>query len=443
MLFFVSRFKSTVHGKAEWMSYVEMLEFLPKGNQGLVLSAKHRLSLEDSFKNLALVAPTGSGKTTKFVIPNILNCKGSIVVTDPAGEIYKLTSGHMARRGYQIQVLQPSNLEASLFFNPLSYAESPQELKQLANTIGGQNTGNEAYWKTGAINVIFICLQALMSQPDPARRNLGELRKLLNEFGVSGEGINSFMQEYLDDRTFTEYKSFLAKDSKLITSFISTAEVALDLWSDSEIVKFSSQNNVDIPTLRTGKSIIYLIIPEDKVRYFAIMLNLFYSACFEYCIKHPQGNPVFFFLDEFGNLPPIANFATMTTTLRKRKCSISLILQALSQLETVYGRTEAQTILTGGISNKLYFSGLDLETCEYLEKVLGASTSYDLFMSTGAINDNARTVSIPLMRSHEIRMLPDDEAIFITTNKKPIKLKMLPYYKNKSLVRMTKQKVFA
>ena len=87
-------------------------------------------------------------------------------------------------------------------------------------------------------------------------------------------------------------------------------------------------------------------------------------------------------------------------------------------METIYGRTEAQTILTGGISNKLYLSGLDLETCEYLEKVLGSNTAYDLFMATGAINDNARTVEIPLMRSHEIRMLPDDEAIFITTKQK-------------------------
>lgn len=434
----ISKPQSKVHGKAEWMNMVEKSQFLAKANKGLVLTPKHRLSAENSFKNLLLVAPTGSGKTTKYVIPNILNCRGSIVVTDPAGEIFNLTSGHMQKRGYKIQVLQPSNLEKSLYFNPLSYIKTAQELKQLANTIGSQNTGGDPYWQTGAINIIYICLQALISQPDPNRRNLGELRKLLNDFGVNGENINDFMQQHLEDRTFSEYKSFLSKDSKLITSFISTAEVALDLWSDGEIVNFSSKNNVDISALRSEKSIVYLIIPEDKVKYFSIILNLFYSACFEHCIQHPQGNPVYFFLDEFGNMPPIHNFATMTTTLRKRKCSISLILQALSQLETVYGKTESDTILTGGVANKLYFSGLDLSTCEYLEKVLGSSTSYDLFMQSGAVNDNARSVEIPLMRSHEVRTMNDDSAIFITTNKKPIKLKMKPFYKDTRLLRLSK-----
>ena len=279
------------------------------------------------------------------------------------------------------------------------------------------------------MNIIYICLRALQGIGDPSQMHIGRVRELLNQFGVNGEGIDEFMKKHLDDASFAEYKAFLAQDDKVIASILSSARIALDLWSDPDIVAFSVKNSVDIGSLRREKSIIYVIVPEHQVRYFSIMINLFYSACFEYCLKHTEGHPVFYFLDEFGNLGKIPDFSTIATTLRKKRCSLNIILQELSQLRAVYGREEAQSIYSGGMANKLFFSGLDLETCQYLERILGSNTKYDTITATGDVklDDRARTVSTPLMRSDEIRMLPRDEAILISGARKPIRFKMLPY----------------
>ena len=241
----------------------------------------------------------------------------------------------------------------------------------------------------------------------------------------------------LDERTFSEYTAFLSQDDKVTASILSSARVALDLWSDPDIILFSSSNSVDIEALRNEKSIIYVIVPEDKIKYFSIIVNLFYSACFNYCLKHSEGNSVFYFLDEFGNLGKIPNFATIATTMRKRKCSISIILQEMSQLTAVYGKDEAKALYAGGMSNKLFFSGLDLETCQYLEKMLGVYTEYDRVSGS---DEYINTVSKPLMRADEIRMLPKNRAIFISGDKKPALLKMKPYFQDRKMRRWVEKK---
>ena len=438
--FLLGKPHSTIHGKAKFMDGLEKAIFLNRKNKGIYLSRRYRLSMDDSFKNLCLVSPTGGGKTTRYVIPNILNSNGSVVVTDPSGEIYEKTCGAMRQRGYKIQVLQPANLSRSLYFNPLAYANTHQELKQLATVLGSLNsTDNALFWQTSAINLIYICLAAFKNIKTA---HLGNVRRLLSHMGTNDKKLKKFMVDHLDDRTFDEFKAFMAQEHKVLSSILATARVALDLWSDPDIVRFSSFNTIDISMLRKEKTIVYVIVPEHQLRYFAIIVNLFYTACFKYCIDHKSGNEVFFFLDEFGNLPAIPDFATIATTLRKKRCSISVILQELSQLDAVYGRDEARSIYAGGMGSKLFFAGLDYSTCQYLENMLGGETQYDVIGADGRVrhDEKARTHRVPIMRADEIRMLKKNEAILISGARKPMKINMEPYFTNRRLNRLTEIK---
>ncbi len=424
---------SKVYGEARWMNGAEQKHFLHSKNKGLILG-KHRLSLSDSYKNLGLVAPTGSGKTTKFVIPNILNCSGSVVVTDPSGEIFERTSGHMKRRGYKIHVLQPADLSKSDRFNPLSRFKTPQQLRQLATTLATQTGSQDPFWTNTAINILYIGLMALSRCGDPQFQTLGNLRWLLNHFGVDGEKISPFMAEHLDEVTFAEYKAFVAQDTKVLSSIISSARASLDLWSDPDITKLTGTDSIDIKNFRKEKTITYLIVPEHQISYFSLILNLFYTACFESCLEDTDRKdlfPMFFFLDEFGNLGKIPRFASIATTLRKRQCCLCIILQELSQLETLYGKDEAKSIFSGGMANKLFFSGLDLDTCQYIERVLGKNTIYDTVF--GGVSEKAKTVAQPLMSLDEVRMMDGETGILISGSERPAKLEMLPYFLDKYL----------
>lgn len=421
------------------MSWRERRRFLNRKHRGLILSPRARLGLADSCTNLGLVAPTGSGKTTRYVIPNVLQAEGSVIVTDPSGEIFARTSGHLQERGFDIQVLAPADLVHSRRFNPLSYWRTPQELRQLATTLGLNIAGrnSDPFWSTSAINLLGLCLSALSQVEDRRYVNLANLRWLLNHLGSPGAtGMHVFMARYLEHdkpQMFSEYLAFCAQDPRVMASILATARAAVDLWSDADICQLTAENTLDLCRLRKRPTAIYVIVPEHQIRYFGLLVNLFYSACFAECLKSgsPDDLPVFFFLDEFGNLGYVNNISAIITTLRKRRCSISIILQELSQLEAIYGREEARTIFSGGCGNKLFFSGLDLDTTVYIERVLGKNTLYDT--PFGGSDDRSRTVAVPLMSADQIRMLKNAEGILVSGRNRPVKLRMPAYFENPTL----------
>lgn len=64
---------STKEG-AEFLDSREIEKFLSPRNKGILLDGVNkRLSLEESYQNALLSARVGAGKTTRFIIPGILD----------------------------------------------------------------------------------------------------------------------------------------------------------------------------------------------------------------------------------------------------------------------------------------------------------------------------------------------------------------------------------
>ena len=199
--------------------------------------------------------------------------------------------------------------------------------------------------------------------------NLANLRNLLNNFGSKGKLIEAFIRKHGVtengfNKTLKEWQGFTSGNEKTTQGFLSTALTALAIVGNDDIAKLTANNEIDFNQVRHQKTIVYLQIPQQSLDTYGFFLNLFYSRFFSSCFHSNDTStlPVYCLLDEAGHTR-IPNLATIITTIRKYRVSISLILQSITQLETAYGESQAKTIMDGGVTSKIFYAGLDLETC--------------------------------------------------------------------------------
>lgn len=429
------RVQKSLNENAEFLGYFESLKLLNPRNRGLLIDwSNKKLSQDNSFQHLALIARTGGGKTSRFIIPNLLsldNC--SIITTDPSGELLAKTNKTLESKWFKILVINPTNLNQSLRYNPLARAKSDEEIKEISKILVSSSLSSnwsEDFWNTGAEKILNIILKCQKNTKDPKAINLHKTKELLNFFAT--KKFDEFIANYGDEETINEYKGFLAWNEKTTQSFLSTAQISLDSLSNpniSNLLKEDSSNSIDFEALRREKTALFLSVPEQKIPYYSFILNLFYTQLFNFLMESRDKShlPIYFLLDEFWHLK-IPNFSTIITTIRKYKVSISIILQSISQLETRYWRTEAETILNGWIASKIFFSGADLQTTQMLERILWRTK----------IEEWDRLKEENLLNASSIRTLKDNKAIYLFANKKPILLNVKPYFKSRKFKSLVK-----
>jgi len=403
-------------------------------NKGLLLDGKEkRLSLKESFNHLALVSRTGGGKTTSYVIPNIFklaNENNSMVITDISGELHEETSGYLHKKGYKIYILNPEDLSESIGYNPLFYIKNSVDIDEIATILIKSNTDSKTsdYWETSAKSLISICIKLLLLNGNPKHMNLGNVKYLINNFGIDGENLKHLFDNCNDVKLQDEFFALTQINPKTLTSIVATANTALNpIGINDNLEKLTANHLIDFDRFRKEKSVIYIKIPGQKQKQYKFLLNIFYQQFFNHMMeKLPSEHdlPIFSILDEFGNMS-LPNFNTTITTIRKYKVSVSIILQNVKQLNAIYGIDNAETILNGGISSKLYYSGVDLPTARELSEMLG-----DIENIKTDIEGNYYFKEERIMKASEIRTMGDNEALFISANKIPAKFEVKPYFKD-------------
>ena len=228
---------------AKFSNEFEYNDFLSSRNKGLLLDgAKLRLSEKDSFENVCVTASVGAGKTSQYIISNVLDkakAKCSMVINDPKGEVFEKTSGRLKQCGYNVIVIDPENLSRSNYFNPLAEAKNNIELEQIAEILirsgSSHSDGGDEFWTQGAIRFVSLFIKCLKNagEENPEWFNLHNLYFLFQNFGEKGKALNEFMSHYTinpydftDESLSDEWDGLLTGNKEGYQSFVLNAITA-------------------------------------------------------------------------------------------------------------------------------------------------------------------------------------------------------------------------
>lgn len=425
---------NTAHGSARWQKHSP----LSLQHDGLVIDGKKRITAKDSFTHSLTIAPTGGGKTTRFILPNIINVTTcSQVISDPKGELLALTRPYLEGAGCRVLVLDFENLSQSIRFNPLHRANTESEIKQLAQSffdMANAGAKTEGIWRMGAIRLLSTLIISLKHQPDKKLVTMSSLLNLLNRCEDGTDTVEQFVNTYAPKSTQLVFKAWQGYDVKVKMGQLASAIAALASYDTTEIRNLTNADTIRFEKFRTQKTVLFLKLPVGVSSRYAPVLNLFYTQFFRYLLNtdiDQTALPIYFLLDEFANLKKVPDFSRTLTLIRSRRVSINVIVQSLNQLDAVYGKEDAETII-GNCASLIAYAGIrDKRSLEFLSQMLGQTTK-EMF-TPGSFG--VRTFSRSLMTIDEIRTMPSHKGLFIFGNRPGEKITPTPIFKNPALMK--------
>lgn len=397
---------------------------------GFCLDGKRSLSTEDSFSNAICFGGSGSGKSSRILIPSILKMAGhaSLVIHDPSRELFEKTSGALAAHGYTIQVINYSNPTISEGFNPLQRAQTISDIQKIASAII-RNTLGEAkdpFWNRSSEALIAFFARYLTQYAEPKYRTLNNVLYLINTFGASPEKVDKLIVCTADEMLIADYKALVAYESRTLMGIIATARAALSLFSDPSIARITAHDSIDFESFIRQKTALFINNSIKDIRYYSSISSIFFEQFFGTImdrIPSEKEMPIFFLLDEASSLH-VGSLPNTINNIRKSRAGMLLIYQHYNQMVDLYGHAQARTIAANCYA-KVYMSGQPIEIAHELEQILGKFQF-----------DDEGTLRVrPLMTADEIRQLR--QSIILCGNMPPILATMTPYYEQRELKKLS------
>jgi len=358
-----------------------------KQYQSMGILAEDTFISQDTWKtginnNVLVIGPSGSGKTRSYVKPNIMQAETNMIVSDPKGTLYYEMGDVLRQNGYEVCRLDFVNMKSNVGYNPLAQIRynakkdeyDQKDILKISDVIIKSLSSKEPFWDVAArmylSSVIAYVLEALPKN----EHTLEYVNRIICESG--GRKYDRMMNELEieNPKSFAvkRYRDFcvMSEADKMTASILGITTTNVNFFDFKEAVAmYKRKPQVDFSAFGERKIALFLTV-SDTDRSMDRLVDLFWTQALQGLIaaadKSPGGRlklPVRLYLDDFATNVYIPDFDKITSNIRSREIYVSVILQSVSQLESLYGSAKASTII-GNCDQQLVLGVQDLQTAQ-------------------------------------------------------------------------------
>ena len=389
------------YGSARWGTKKDIAPFIdPEFSRNVILTQTEYLTMNNRPKNPAyarnknvlVIGGSGAGKTRFWLKPNLLQAHSSYVITDPKGEILLSCGNFLLREGYDVRILNTINFHKSQHYNPFVYIHSEKDILKVVTALitntKGEGKENDPFW-TKAETLLYCALIGYIHYEAPENeQNFITLLEMLNSMDVREDDEDyenpvDLMFKALKKRNpnhfaVRQYVKFKMAAGKTLKSILVSCGARLAPFDIEELREITSYDELSLDTVGDRKTALFLIM-SDTDPTFNFLISLVYTQLFNLLCEKADDVyggrlPVHVrcLIDEMANIGQIPNLEKLIATIRSREISACLVLQAQSQLKSIY-KDNCDTII-GNCDSHIFLGGIEPTTLKELSAQLGKET---------------------------------------------------------------------
>jgi len=370
----------------------------------------------------------------------------SIVATDLKGELTERTYAALART-HRVIVVNFVSPATSAGYNPLAHITSALDAMVFAQTWianTGESSG-EPFWDSAAkylITAIVLHLNATQG----GKATLTHVRKFLmlgsaTIMGTLGDSPAGDVREAMEG-----FKRDLERNEKLQGSIFIELPLRFQVIADPRVQATTGCDEVPFAEMadRDAHPIaLFLVLDRRMSKELRPLTACFFSQMFNEVIEVADSSPggmlprqILGYCDEFGNLGTIYNFPTWMTTVRSAGMGFILAVQALAQLEELYG-AEGKEIIMGACNVKIALAKTTDKDAKWFSEQTGTTTvlaaNAGVSRKRGAVlvdhgNQGYSETSQPLMTAGDVTRMPTTKMLLLSGNRPPVVVTQVRWY---------------